>query len=467
VSPRPNAAPRPWSISRRLISRLTIALAAIWLIAVVIAAAVVNEEINEVFDSALQETAQRLLPLVAEELEEQRETSHERESSLVIADDHEFGEHEEYLIYQVRDAAGKVLLRSHDAPEQPLPLALQRGHSDVEGLRIFTETDRRNGLYIHVGDSAAHRREAVLETLASLAAPLGLLLPLAGLLIFWTVRRSLAPVDAVRADLAARGGGDLSPIVHDALPEELAPIVEDVNHLLDRLGQALESERAFAANSAHELRTPVAAALAQTQRLAVELRDTPQQERTARIAATLHRLGDLVEKLLQLARAEAGIALSRDPLDVLPALRLVVEEFTRRGDVGARLHFDAGGHRRLPARIDIDAFGILLRNLVDNALHHGAEGGEVAVFIDPAGAIHVVNGGTVVPAERLARLTQRFERAGSTTPGAGLGLAIVETILAQSGGKLELRSPAAGRTDGFEAVLRLDLCEGSEVQPGA
>lgn len=428
-----------------------------------IGAAVVNEEVNEVFDSALQETAQRLLPLIVEELEEREESRESR----VIADDHDFAEHEEYLIYQVRDRAGSVLLRSHDAPETPLAVELLRGHSESGGRRFFTETDTRSGLFIHVGDSLAHRREAVFETLASLAAPLALLIPLAGMMIFHTVRRSLRPVAAVRAALDVRGGSDLSPISHDAMPEELSPIVQDVNHLLVRLRKVLESERAFAANSAHELRTPVAAALAQTQRLAIELQGTSQAARVGQIAASLRRLGDLVEKLLQLARAESGIAFSRDPVDVMPALRLVIEEFARRREIGARLRFDDGGWRKLLARIDIDAFGIVLRNLIDNALHHGTKGGKVEISIDASGALHVVNGGPMVPADRLVMLTQRFERSGASAPGAGLGLAIVETILGQSGGELELRSPVSARRDGFEAVVRLDLGERTKVQPPA
>jgi two-component system OmpR family sensor kinase len=165
---------------------------------------------------------------------------------------------------------------------------------------------------------------------------------------------------------------------------------------------------------------------------------------------------------LQLARADAGIALNRDPIDVMPALRLLIEEFSRRGDVGARLRFDDGGHQRLFARIDVDAFAIVLRNLIDNALHHGTEGGAVEISLDGAGALHVVNGGPLVLAARLAKLTHRFERGGAKVAGAGLGLAIVETILEQSDGKLELHSPARGRDDGFEAVLRLVLADPAE-----
>ncbi|GAB4223677.1 MAG: ATP-binding protein [Kiloniellaceae bacterium] len=463
---------RRWSISRRLISGLTAALAVLWLAATVTAAFIVNHELNEVFDSALQETAQRLAPLVMvngfgaehEESEGREAGDHE---AFVVRENLDFAEHEEYLVYQVRDASGHVLLRSHDAPERAFPAALERGHAEVGDWRFFTERVPPGRLFVQVGEPLSHRREALYETMAGVAAPLGLLIPLAGLVIFWTVRRSLLPVAEARAALNTRGGSDLSPLPCDGMPEELAPIILEVNRLLARLDKVLESERAFAANSAHELRTPVATALAQTQRLAAELRGTPQLARCDQIAATLHRLGDLVEKLLQLARAEAGIALSRDPVDVMPALRLVVEELMRRGDGAARLAFGDGGHERLVACMDIDAFAIVLRNLIDNALRHGREGGPVVVSLDDGGAIHVVNGGPVVPAERLATVTERFERGAGKAEGAGLGLAIVETILEQSGGSLELRSPARGRSDGFEAILRLDLCERAEVQPSA
>ena len=465
----------PWSIAQRLSALLTVAMAALWLVAVIAAAAVVRHETNEVFDSALQEIAQRLVPLVVagvgEDDEDEEEEETHRRKTRVIEESLDFAEHEEYLVYQVRDAEGHVLLRSHDAPETAFPVALRRGLTEVNDWRFFTERYAAAELYVQVGEPLAHRREAIYETLVGLIAPLALLIPFAGFVIFWTVRRSLAPLSAVRAELDARGGANLTPISSDAMPKELAPIIQDVNHLLARLGKALESERAFAANSAHELRTPVAAALAQTQRLAAELQGAPQRasERTRidQIAATLHRLGDLVEKLLQLARAEAGIALSRDPVDVMPALRLIIDELARRGGIGARLDFDDGGWQRLMARTDIDAFGIVLRNLIDNALHHGREGGPVAVFLDAEGEIHVRNEGAVVPPAQLAKLTERFERAGAAAPGAGLGLAIVEMILAQSGGRLTLHSPAPGRSDGFEAVLRLDLGERAEVQPTA
>jgi len=103
----------PWSIARRLSSLLTLALTALWLVAVAVAVLVVSHETNEVFDSALQETAQRLVPLVIDDFGE------DDAEPLVIEAEHGFAHHEEYLVYQVRDARGRVLLRSHDAPEAP------------------------------------------------------------------------------------------------------------------------------------------------------------------------------------------------------------------------------------------------------------------------------------------------------------------------------------------------------------
>jgi len=126
----------PWSIARRLTSLLTGALTALWLVAVAVAVFVVNHETNEVFDSALQETAQRLVPLVIDDF------GAGDDEPRVVIEEMEFARHEEYLVYQVRDAKGHVLLRSHDAPEAPFPAALRRGHAEEDGWRFFTAPAR-------------------------------------------------------------------------------------------------------------------------------------------------------------------------------------------------------------------------------------------------------------------------------------------------------------------------------------
>jgi two-component system OmpR family sensor kinase len=440
---------RPWSLSRRLIVSLTISLGSLWLIAAALAGWAAVHETNEIFDSALQETAQRLLPLALDDLDEIDE-----HDGRTIDDAITLKGHQEYLIYQFRDRAGRVVLRSHDAPAEPFPAPLDHGFADIAGQRFYTEPAPDGAFAIQVTEKQAHRYRALIRGLISLIVPLLLLPPIAGLIIWRVVARSIRPLRGVREEIAARGGSNLQPLPEVGLPNELAPIVRDVNRLIERLGAALEAERAFAANSAHEMRTPVAAALAQVQRLGVELVGMPQHARIAQIEDALRRLASRVGKLLQLSRADSGIAIASESADLLPILQLVIDEYARTPDNAGRITLDTGALDRLPARIDIDAFAIVFRNLLENALLHGARGRPVRVRIAADRGIHVANEGPVVTADMLRRLTQRFVRGRTSAEGSGLGLAIAEKILDQAGGRLELHSPAIGQSDGFEAVIR-------------
>ena len=440
-----------WSLSRRLSGALILGIAVLWIVAVLSAVVVVRDELNEVFDSALQEMAQRLLPLAIDDLREEDDDGDGREIDHAA----NVPEHEEYLVYQLRDASGRVLLRSHDASTKPFPVPLRPGFTDVEGWRAYTERTADGRLYIQVLDRQAHRREALLETVVWLVAPLALLIPLAGLIIVLVVRRVLAPIAGVREAIRDRGGSDLAPIPGDGMPVELVPIVDDVNRLMQRLAKALESERSFAANSAHELRTPVAAALAQLSRLTEELKGTAGAARADRIADILRGLARTVEKLLQLARAEAGIALRREPVDLVQVAELLVEEFRRDGRYADRIRLEVETDRDVLAMTDIDAIAIAVRNLIENALVHGSAEEPVRVSVAPDRSIAVTNAGPVVPPERMAVLTDRFERGAAKASGSGLGLAIVASIVRQAGGSLELHSPAPGSGSGFAAVIRL------------
>ena len=438
---------KTWSLSRRLILLLSAGLSLLWLGAAAMSTTATLHEINEVLDSALQETAQRLLPLASYDLEE-----HEELGDRAIGDT--IAGHQEYLIYQIRDARGRVMLRSHDAPAEAFAAPLVPGFADIDGRRYYTEMSAEHGLAVQVAEKAGHRTETIYDSIFWLLVPIALLLPLAGLAIYWTVGRTVAPIGAVREALRARSGTDLRPIADSGLPTELAPIVKDVNRLLERLDLALASERAFASNSAHELRTPVAAALAQLQRLSAELGPSSHQARLDLILASLRRLGNLVEKMLQLARAESGIAITGEAVDLLPVLRLLLDEFERSATGAGRLQFETRAAAWV-RQIDIDAFAIVLRNLIDNALNHGATDMPVRVVLDDLGALHVINRGPVVAKAQLRQLTDRFTRGQTKAGGSGLGLAIADTILRQAGGKLSLLSPVVNQADGFEAVVDL------------
>lgn len=438
---------RAGSLQRRLGVGLALGVTVLWLVAMAAAGYVVRHELDEAFDSALQETAQRLLPLAVEDILEREDRVEGRRVTAL-------GKHDEFLTYVVRDRAGRVLLQSHDADPAHFPMPPTVGFRDTATHRLYGEAAVSGTVVLEVAEPLVHRREAAFEASVALFLPLLFLVPVSLLGVWWFVRRSMRPVLAFAAEIESRGDGDLSPVAAAALPTEIGPIADAVNRLMDRLRRALAAERSFTANSAHELRTPIAATLAQTQRLIAEAPDGPARERARQIEASLHRLARLAEKLLQLAKAEGGGLLSETPGDLAPVLAHVVDEFRRGPDAGARLRFAGAPAGALVSRLDPDAFAISMRNLIENALIHGRADAPVEIAAS-VGVVRVANAGPVVGADVLARLKGRFERGATGARGAGLGLAIAEAIASGAGGRLDLLSPATGKDDGFEAVLHL------------
>ena len=441
-----------WKMTRRLIASLVVLIGALWLIGVGIAAMSIRHEIDEVFDSALQETAERLLPLALDEVDEHREQ--DGEDGRQLSDPFHAEGRKEHLHYQVRDGSGRVIVRSHDASTEPFSAPLKSGSFYGDGRRYFTAASPDASVYVQVAELPGERQEAVSALWLSLAAPLLGLLPIAALVIYLTVRRTTRPILDVQRQIGMRSGEHLAPIDPHGLPDELMPIIHDLNRLLERLRAALEAERSFAANSAHELRNPIAAARAQAELIAASLQGSPEQARAAQLIATLGQLANRLEKMLQLARAEAGIGLARTETDLVAITRLVVEDYAKRPQLASRLSFDAGPDQCVFAAIDPDALGISLHNLIDNALRHGSPDGPIEIGVGPAATVSVTNDGPSISPDELAKLKTRFERGGrKDASGAGLGLAIVEEIMRQAGGRLELYSPARRRSGGFEAAL--------------
>ncbi len=439
---------RAFSLQRRLSIRLAAGVTVMWLAATTAAGFVVRHELDEAFDSALQETAQRLLSLAAVDILNREGAPAARRVATI-------GRHEEYLTYLVWDRAGNVLLHSHDADPAVFPRSAETGFRTTASHRIYGESAISDTLHIEVAEPLEHRREAAMESVVALVLPLAVLIPLSLVGVWWFVRRSLRPVIDLRTQIEVRGAGDLTPVAAGGLPGEIGPIADAVNRLMDRLRHALEAERSFTANSAHELRTPIAGALAQTQRLLAELPQGELSDHAARIEDSLHHLARMSEKLMQLARAEGGSLLAETPQDLGPVLALIVDEFRRDGGDGARLRFTASPNGQLRSRMDPDAFAVLMRNLIENALKHSPAGSPVEVSLSEGTLVRVVNGGPALSPDVLSRLRGRFERGPTTAAGSGLGLAIADMITSGTGTTLELLSPAGGRTDGFEARLTI------------
>ena len=439
---------KPVSLQSRLGISLGLLLTLLWITAASVTAVILRKEINEVFDSALQETAQRLLPLAVMDIVDREDDGTSQRLGALR-------EHGEYFTYVVRDQQGRILLQSHLADPNVFPAYDGPGFRQTEGFRIYNDDALKGTVRISVAEPMSHRATVFREVIVALGLPLLFIIPISFLAIVFAVRASLEPLRRFRARLAARGSSDLSAVPADGLPSEITPVAMALNDVLARLKAAFEAERNFASHAAHELRTPIAGAIAQAQRLRNETDDPAAAARATEIEATLKRLTRLSERLMQLARAEGGRLRVDAARDLRPVARIVADDTARSATPG-RVQL-ALPDTPVLSDLDPDAFGILLRNLIENALRHGVENGHVDVTLTRDGMLSVTNDGPVVPPEVLSRLTARFERGGAGNEGSGLGLAIVAAIAERLGSALLLQSPATGRTQGFEASIRIPV----------
>lgn len=437
----------PGSLQVRLGLAIGLGVAVLWIVTSFITAATIRHEIDEVFDSALEETAQRILPLAIQDIFHREDDGTEQ---LITT----LREHDEFLTYVVRDDQGRVLLRSHDADIQIFPPYEVIGFSQTSTHRLYYDTALGGEFNIAIAEPLDHRAEVAFETLMALGLPLFILLPLTLGSIWFLVRLMLRPMYGLRAELATRDGNDLTPIRTDNLPDEIIPVADAVNALLTRLQRTLEAERSFASNAAHELRTPVAAALAQTQRLMDETAEESTQKRAGDIELSLKRLNRMSERLMQMARAEGASLRTNSLIDLVHILKIIVDEL-RHTDKAKQLVLDLPD-QPVMSNIDADIFAIMVRNLLENALRHGTNFAPIKVKLLPGASLHVTNEGPIVPQEILLDLTRRFFRGNGNSEGSGLGLAIVNTIVNGIGGSIKVSSPARDHTDGFEVNVHFD-----------
>ncbi|MEA1843763.1 MULTISPECIES: sensor histidine kinase [Agrobacterium] len=440
---------RPTSMTRKLVTALTSVVAISWFIACGLGVMVMQDEFAEIFDAGVEETAERLLPLLVDDLRENNTgpASQKLNQSAHAA---------EYLTYQVRDREGQVVLHSHDSSTEPFEVSLDPGFSETATQRIYTVATPDGNYFLQVADAFANRREAIEEAGTAILLPVLILIPASIFAVIFVVRKTLQPIQTLRDEIGKKDGGNLAPLETLPFPAELHPIARSVNLLLRRLRSTIEAEREFTANSAHELRTPIAGALAQAQRLHA---DIPPElaPRVENIEKALMHLGHLAEKLLQMSRAEARIGVTDTATDLIPILELIIDDMSRTAIGTSRIRFTNRCEGGLNCKLGTDAFGIIIRNLLENALIHSPPESPVHILAEENGTIRVVNSGAAIDKALLPKLTTRFVRGPSKADGTGLGLAIVRSLMEQIGGELVLSSPAPSRQDGFEARIVLPV----------
>ncbi|WP_434057672.1 ATP-binding protein [Acidovorax cavernicola] len=339
------------------------------------------------------------------------------------------------------------------AEQAALPQLAVLGFADVRArgttYRVFSMQTR--GLVIQVAQDMAARRHMAGSLALRTIVPVALMAPLLMLVVWWVVSLSLAPVARVRRQVASRQADDLSPVSEENLPEEVRPLVQELNLLFGRVRHAFDAQKHFVADAAHELRSPLAALKLQVQGLQRAPDDSARTLAVSRLSAGIDRATRLVEQMLALARHEASMAAGAkpEPVDLAEVARLAISDAVagaqvRRIDIGVA-QADAG----TTVSGQPEALRMLLRNLIDNAVKYTPEDGRVDVGIvklADAVELRVDDSGPGLPEAERARVLDRFYRSGeSQAPGSGLGLAIVKSIADLHGATVALAaSPSLG-----------------------
>jgi two-component system, OmpR family, sensor kinase len=293
----------------------------------------------------------------------------------------------------------------------------------------------------------------VRERLARAAAlrvvvPLMLLLPIMIAFVAWIVRRGLLPLRDVTAEVQRRDARSLTPLATDNLPLEIQPLAAELNRLLARLDEAFAVQRAFIADAAHELRSPLTALRLQLQLLDRAPDDTARRTARDSLGAAVERAIHLVEQLLTLARSDPGE--TAGDFELLDLAAVAAQALTETHALAESKRIDLSLEREgdVPVRGDRDALHTLARNIVDNAVRYTPPGGSVQVrcHSGAAGAkLEVIDTGPGIAAADRARVFDRFyRRANANETGTGLGLAIVKAIAARHGARVDLDDAPSG-----------------------
>lgn len=339
----------------------------------------------------------------------------------------------------------------------PLPAADQPGSrevlydAEVDGLAVrvvqltvVSEAETgRPAAVVRVAETRARRTALEREMLVSMIVPQVLLILMAAAVVWIGVVLGLRPLDAVRASVAARSHQDLRRVSMRGVPGEVRPLVRAINDLMERLDSALAMQRRFVADAAHQLKTPVAALLAQVE-VAVREKDPARvPDQLDSISAGLERLARLMSQLLALARnePEGASSVRLVPLDLsaaaLEAASAWVPEALRRGiDLGFE-----GGESAVTVAGDAIRLRELLDNLLDNAVRYSNPGGRVTVRVEGGvhPAVHIADDAPTIALEDRERIFERFHRVlGSPGDGSGLGLAIAQEIARSHGARIVL-----------------------------
>lgn len=405
-----------------------------WSLTLVIALIAIYHEIGEVYDSTLVQYAR----LIADKTGGGAASF----SGPDTFNDFPSYEYERKITYRVLEKDGSELVSSETAP--PLPPGLQAGFSDHKidhkPWRFFMIRDAETGREIVMAERYSIRHEVAFQLLLSVFIPALILAVVAFMAIWRATSQGLRRLTDISQQVDRRVAEDLSRIEGD-IPVEIASLLDALNRLLSRLSESFARERQFTDNAAHELRTPLAAIKTQAQVIA---RNTGLTEdlraQVDNLLQAADRAAGLTESLLSFVRLQndASRPVRVDLAQVLKKECELLQPQAGAGDV--RLDVDAGD--AVFCSVNPEVIGVLMRNIVQNAIKFSPPGARVAVRLWQAGpeiVLRVADEGHGIPPEHREKIFERFYRIDkSRAPGTGLGLAMVKWVADLYGAKIAI-----------------------------
>jgi two-component system sensor histidine kinase QseC len=366
----------------------------------------------------------------------------------------------ELIQFQIWDKNDKLVLNSRTAPKERLSNG-KTGFStkwiDGQLWHVFTTVDAESGIRIDVAERSDFREQ--LEGRVTQDSILIMLItyPFLGLLIWIIVGRGLDSIRQVTSEIRQRAPSYLQAVDLEAVPAEIKPLIDELNKLFKRLREAFEREKRFAADAAHELRTPLAALRAQSQVALKASNETEMREALAKVISSVDRSAHVVQQLLILSRMVPQATIKEfEPVNVAREAKEVIVNL-------APVALDKNIEIELITTPDIDttimsyptAISILIRNLVDNAIRYTPPGSLVKVCVYSENnlvVLKVIDNGPGIPEELRERVFERFFRVlENKSVGSGLGLAIVQQIVEIHDAQIVLAAPRTG--SGLEVTV--------------
>jgi two-component system sensor histidine kinase QseC len=445
----------PRSLQGQLLVLVLGVVVGVWLATAVLTWFDARKELDELLDSHL---AQAGALLVVQQVQEIGDDEHGIDTPTL----HRYAPKVAFQVFH----EGRLALRSANAPTAPMVDAgkhFKTGFKTVQiegtAWRVFATHGAERDVQVYVGEQASLRASILWAVLRSTLWPMAVALPLLALAVWWAVYRGVAPLRRLGSALAKRQALALQPVALDGAPSEMAPMVNALNGLFERIGTLLESERRFTADAAHELRTPIAAIRVQAQ---VALGEADNARRRHALQSTLDgcdRAARLVEQLLTLSRLEAAAIPAMAAVDLRALTQRVVAELAPKA-IGKKqtLEFEGTEPCSIPGNETLLA--VLVRNLVDNAVRYSPPSARVKVAVQRQSGrlvLSVEDSGPGLAEADLRRLGERFFRvAGSPESGSGLGWSIVQRIAAVH--RLELQVERSAELGGLavRAIAQAD-----------